>query len=71
MKNLKDKILESKFPELTQDNLLAIMCAVKALMGENVNYSMELKTNHINPTISEEDAFEGAQIIIDQKIWEI
>ena len=72
MKNIKNYIIdESKSIEITEQNLLAIMCAVKTLLAKNVNYSLELRTNHINPTISETDSFDFAQVLIDQKIWDI
>lgn len=71
MKDILDKISESKSAEINEQNLLAIMCSVKTLMNENANYTLELKTNHINPTISESQAFHAAKVLINQKIWEI
>jgi len=71
MKSILDKISESKSAEINEQNLLAIMCSVKTLMNKNANYSLELKTNHINPTISESQAFDAAEILLSQKIWEI
>ena len=72
MKTLKDVILnEFKSAEINEQNLLAIMCSVKTLMDENANYSMELKTNNLNPTISEVEAFHAAKVLLDQKIWKI
>lgn len=71
MKNLKDIIVESKPAEINEQNLLAIICSVKTLMDENTNYSSELKANHINPTISEWQAYHAAKVLVEQKIWEI
>ena len=72
MKNLKDMILnEFKSAEINEENLLAIMCAVKTLMNFNANYSLELKTNHLNPMISEQEAYHAAKVLLEQKIWEI
>ena len=73
MKKLKDFLTIKEFRESTisEQNLLAIMCAVKTLMDENVNYSMELKTNNIKPTIGEYEAFHAAKVLVEQDIWKI
>ena len=48
------------------------MCAVKTLLNDNANYSLEIKTKKLNPDMSQKDIFDAAQIIIiNQKIWEI
>ena len=70
MKDIITKINESK-EGISKDNILAIMCAVKTLLNDNANYSLEIKTKKINPDMSQKDIFDAAQIIIDQKIWEI
>jgi len=71
MKDIITKINESSSNTLSKDNLLGIMCAVKCLIADNANFSLELKTNKIKPTLSEKDMFDAAKILIDQNIWEI
>lgn len=71
MKNIVEKINESSSNILSKDNLLGIMCAVKCLIDDNANFSLELKTKNIKPSLSEKDMFNAAQILIDQDIWEI
>jgi len=71
MKDIITKINESSSNTLSKDNLLGIMCAVKCLIDDNANFSLELKTKHIKPSLSEKDIFNAAQILIDQDIWEI
>lgn len=71
MKDIITKINESLSDTLSKDNLLAIMCAVKCLMYDNTNFSLELKTKKIKPSLSEKDIFDAAKILIDQDIWEI
>jgi len=70
MKNIKQFICESN-DEFTKDNLLAVLCAFATLQDDNKLYSLELKNNHLKPTISEEKAFEMAEILMNQNIWEI
>lgn len=70
MKNIQQYINESS-NALSKDNLLGIMCAVKCLIDDNANFSFELKTKNIKPTLSEADMFNAAKILIDQNIWEI
>ena len=70
MKQLSKYINEAK-EGISKDNILAIMCAVKTLLDDNANYSLEIKTKKLNPDMSQKDIFDAAQIIIDQKIWEI
>ena len=71
MKDIITKINESSSNILSKDNLLGIMCAVKCLMDDNANFSLELKTTNIKPSLSEKDMFDAAKILIDQNIWEI
>ena len=70
MKNIVELIKESS-QKFSKDDLLGIMCAVKCLQDKNANFTMELKTNKLNPSLHESEMFEAAQILIDQKIWEI
>ena len=44
---------------------------LETLLNDNANYSLEIKTKKLNPDMSQKDIFDAAQIIIDQKIWEI
>ena len=69
MKKLEEYINESK-EKFNEQNMLAIMCAVQTIVN-NGNYSLCLKENNVKPTISEKTAFDMAQILLNQKIWEI
>lgn len=62
MKDIVTKINESKEQELI-DNAKAIASAIICLNDDNGNYSLELKTRKINPTLSENDVFKMAENI--------
>jgi hypothetical protein len=69
MKSLVEKINEAK-AEYNKDNLLAIMCMVETIANDG-NYSSSIKANKLKPSISEQDAYDAAQILMNQTIWKI
>ena len=62
----KANINESK-NEITEDNLLAILCMVRCLLDETCLYSAEIRVNKVNPTMSEDKIYDFAKFLIDDK----
>ena len=69
MKSIVEKINEAK-AEYSKDNLLAIMCMIETIANDG-NYSASIKANKLKPSISEKDAYDAAQILMNQTIWKI
>ena len=81
MENSADKLLNNlpsiilaecqkqleQFKRISQADRIAVKC----LQDKNANFTMELKTNKLNPSLSEKEMFEYADILINQKIWKI
>lgn len=50
---------------ISSDDALAIGCALNCLSDDNCNYSLELRTKHIKPSLSGSEIFNIARLVIE------